>query len=167
MYKVEYKKITYPDLSPRAKREYEHLLCYELLYKMLEEHFGIKDAEILLTDNGKPYVDIEDVHFSLTHTEGLIACVVSDSLVGIDAEKALDNREENHQRLAKRFFTPKEVAFLEMSGNDKFAFYKVWCGKEACIKQQGGTMALLKKIDTTEEKLEYIFDDDYIICIKI
>ncbi|MBQ4586066.1 MAG: 4'-phosphopantetheinyl transferase superfamily protein [Clostridia bacterium] len=166
MLEVEYKKIIYQDPSPRSKRELEHNACYELLFEMLNKHFGLSSVEILKTKNGKPYVDLPNVHFSLSHTDGLVACVVSDSLVGIDAEKMV-SRDERLDDLSKRFFVQNEIELLDRSKNKVLDFYKIWCAKEATIKKLGETMALVRKIDTTLENFEYIFVDDYIICIKI
>ncbi len=166
MLEVEFKKISYSDPSPKGKRALEHRLCYDLLYKMLKEYFDLDEPEILKTDKGKPYINVPGVHFSISHTNGLVACAISDKPIGIDAEKML-NRDKRHEEIAKRFFTDKEFAAFEESQDKTLAFYKAWCGKEATIKKLGETMALLRKIDTTMEIFEYIFEDDYIICIKI
>ena len=47
---------------------------------------GKNDFVIKWTKNGKPYTD-ENIYFSLSHTDGLTVCAVSDGEIGIDAEK--------------------------------------------------------------------------------
>ena len=168
MLKVEYKEISYEGIKlARDKKALERKLAYELLYKMLWESFSIKNPEILKTHNGKPYVNIKNVHFSISHTDGLVCCAVSDFPVGIDAEKISHRKDERLLSFSKRYFLESEQALLEMSKNVRLDFYKIWCGKEAVIKKLGGTIAYLKRIDTTEENLKYIFHKDYVICIKI
>ena len=44
-------------------------------------------------------------------------------------------------------------------------FYKIWTAKEAIYKAEGGTN-YITKIDTTKHTVNYIFEKDYIICVK-
>ncbi|MBQ7761089.1 MAG: 4'-phosphopantetheinyl transferase superfamily protein [Clostridia bacterium] len=168
MLKVEYKKINYDGLKlARERKLLEHNSAYELLNKMLGEHFNIYNPEILKTHNGKPYINVPNVHFSISHTNELVVCAISNHPVGIDAERLTRRTDVRIDSFAKRYFTENERKLLESASDKRMAFYKIWCGKEATIKKLGGTISYLKKIDTTMENFQYIYMDDYIICIKI
>lgn len=168
MLKVKYEHIKYDGIKlTRDKKALEHNSAYNLLFRMLNESFGIENPKILRTHNGKPYVDIEGVHFSISHTDGLVVCAVSDLPVGVDCEKLTRKTDVRIDSFANRYFTKNEKALLSSSDNKRLAFFKIWCGKEATIKKLGGTIAYLKRIDTTEENFQYIYMDDYVICIKI
>lgn len=65
---------------------------------------GYKNIEIKRTENGKPYTE-GNVFFSLSHTEDFIACAVSDSEIGIDAERM--RSVEKRERIAKKFLKKK------------------------------------------------------------
>ncbi|MBQ8840666.1 MAG: 4'-phosphopantetheinyl transferase superfamily protein [Clostridia bacterium] len=167
MLKVKYDRVNYDGIKlARDKKALEHNSAYELLYKMLEELFGIRNPKILKTHNGKPYIEIDGIHFSISHTDGLVVCAVSDSPVGVDAERLSRRTDIRIDSFSKRYFTENEQSYLASSEDKRLAFYKIWCGKEATIKKLGGTIAYLKRIDTTEENFQYIYMDDYVICIK-
>lgn len=168
MYKLELKYIKYDEnSSPRERRELEHDTAYELLFHMLYEHFGINNPPILKNENGKPYIETEDVHFSLSHTNGLTACVVADSPVGVDCERLVTKSDKEIEKFANRFFVENEINMLKNSGFSSLDFFKIWTAKEATLKRLGTNMSDLKKIDTTKENIIFSFEKDYIISINI
>jgi len=109
----------------------------EMLNFILEKYYGILKSEqiILRNENGKPYLKSGKVFFNITHTEGLIMAVVSDSPVGIDAEFLSDN-ENNYRDVAKKYFSEKENSVIS-SYKD---FLTVWTKKESVIKAEGGSV---------------------------
>ena len=70
---------------------------------ILAEHFGIVNAKINRTTNGKPYIEnpATPLFFSVTHTKKLLFVAFSDKNIGMDAE--LLNREVNYQTILRRF----------------------------------------------------------------
>jgi serine/threonine protein phosphatase PrpC len=88
MYKIEYKFIDYGGSTDKAQmHKIEHDAAYALLYKMLERYHGITNPAFDRNENGKPFLVGYDVHFSISHTEGLVTCAISDKPIGVDAEK--------------------------------------------------------------------------------
>jgi len=91
---------------------------------------------------GRPYIATPASHtglrFSITHTRGLVACAVTGcGEVGLDAE-AYD-RATRTMDVARRFFSPKEVVYLEECSPEKHrdAFFDIWTLKEAYGKALG------------------------------
>lgn len=63
-----------------------HCLSYLLVDKFLEEVYGIESREVVF-DDGKPILIDGGKHFSISHSEDLIAIAFSDSNCGVDIEK--------------------------------------------------------------------------------
>ena len=91
--------------------------------------FGNNNFIIKRTENGKPYVEDEGVFFSLSHTQGLTICVVSDENIGADVEKIRPVRQK--ERISLKFMG-KDSSFL----TDK-EFLKMWTAFESLIKYFG------------------------------
>lgn len=100
-------------------------------------HSGIADLkqiEFSFNAYGKPQVEnIAGIHFNITHTGNLIACAVSDTPVGIDAEMI---EKTSPIDITDRCFTPDEAAYIAQSG-EAWAFYEVWTKKESRLKWEG------------------------------
>ncbi|MEZ4264926.1 MAG: 4'-phosphopantetheinyl transferase superfamily protein [Myxococcota bacterium] len=81
---------------------------------------------------------ISGVSFNLSHTEGLAAvAVASRGEVGCDVEHT--GRRGRLDAIAKRFFTPGELATMEgLEGADRRGrFFEIWTLKEAYCKARG------------------------------
>ena len=168
MYKLKLKYIEYDEnMSPQQRRQREHLVAYELLSHMLYENFSIPDPNILRNENGKPYIENDGVHFSLSHTTGLAVCAVADTPIGVDCERISAKSPEEIQKFAKRFFVENEIKLLESGDFSPLDFFRVWTAKEATVKKRGTNMSEVKKIDTTKENIITSFENDYIISINI
>jgi 4'-phosphopantetheinyl transferase len=95
---------------------------------------------------GKPTVDHAPadfgLRFNLSHTPGLVACALTRGLdVGIDVENF--DRTVTLE-IARRFFAPAEVAYLERLPVDRrqHAFFVFWTLKEAYVKARGMGLSL-------------------------
>jgi len=90
------------------------------------------------TPAGKPeVVQRPELHFNLTHCDGLVACAVTWGLqLGLDAE-SLDR--EVPRELIPRHFAPMEVAALSACPPEELAesFFSRWTLKEAWVKATG------------------------------
>ncbi len=167
MLEIEYQEIDYGNnLSSKERRDLEHNLAYSLLNNMLKRYFNIENYTIIKNKNGKPYIDKKGVYFNISHTNGLVACAVSDTEVGIDCEKIDKAYDKRVQKFANRYFVENEINLLESSNFNLCVFFRLWTSKEAIIKRLGGNMSLLKKIDTTKEKAKVITFKNYIISIS-
>ena len=127
---------------PRDRRQY---LLARVLARTLLSHYLDVPPEALrfgATPYGKPVLLREgggsDLHFNLTHSQGVIACAVSRSHeVGIDVEDA--GRKLGFLDLAERYFAPPEAAGLRALAGDeqRAAFFAIWTLKEAFVKALG------------------------------
>ena len=98
------------------------------------------------TDQGRPAIlnpVPQPLHFSLTHTPGLVASVVwSSPWCGIDAEDT--QRPVKPLELARSTFAPGEVAALAaMDGAEQRQhFFELWTLKESFAKATGQGLAI-------------------------
>lgn len=165
MLECEFVQIDYNGVScARDKRNLEHNEAYSLLDKMLRAH-GVSEYEISRNENGKPYIDGSDIHFSISHTEGLCAVALSDTPIGIDCEKINSAYESKTDNFSKRYFLPSEQNEIEKSENRLLKFFEIWTRKEAYIKKHGLNSGEVAKVDTTSLKYETVWHGDYIITI--
>lgn len=91
---------------------------------------------ILRTESGKPFFDGGDVHFSVSHSGSIWACLMGKQPVGLDIQEKKPARWKN---IAERFFTEAERDFVARKGED--AFWRIWVAKEAYVKYLGTTLA--------------------------
>ena len=96
---------------------------------------------------GKPEIagpdPVPPLRFNVSHTRGLVACVVAwERDVGVDVEHL--DRPSLGLGLAERYFAPAEVASLRRVPPEEFprAFLDFWTLKEAYIKARGMGLAL-------------------------
>lgn len=83
------------------------------------------------------------LRFNLSDSQGLaVVAVACQREVGVDIE-AIDP-DRPIQRLAERFFTPREAAHLAALPPQERpqAFFRLWAQKEACIKARGGGLSI-------------------------
>lgn len=91
---------------------------------------GFRLAELETSAQGKPRCR-RLVDFSISHSDDLVACALSDACaVGLDVEHI---RPVEPTRFA-RTFTPAERAWI---GDDRERFFELWTRKEAVIKLSG------------------------------
>jgi len=99
-------------------------------------------------DGGKPRVvgaaDADmDLSFNLTHTRGLVACVVGRGFdVGIDVERVVRNRDV--ALIANSYFAPIEREWLAAAPESErhARFIDIWTLKEAWLKATGVGLAV-------------------------
>lgn len=89
-------------------------------------------------EHGKPYfAEAPWLHFSISHSGNLWACVIADQPVGMDLQlrrkKSGEKSVQHSARIAERFFHPDEKAFIKNGGD----FYDVWAAKESYVKYTG------------------------------
>ena len=152
-------------LSKAELRRAEHRCGIELLYELLWKHFKIKEPVIKKSEGGKPYIDENGVFFNISHSNGVIACVVSDNEVGIDIE-LIDSKQKNEfLTIAERFFTPSEIDFVREAENVNEAFYRVWTRKEAFAKLNDIPLSKVFSHDTMLDNTSTEIRDGYVISI--
>ena len=113
------------------ERRTQHL-AVRLLFKLMMPEADM--SQLVMADNGKPYLVGLPFHFSFSHCKGYAACAVDDQKpVGIDIEII-------HPRIAKvahKFLNEQEKEMLEgldeQTQLNQMAF--LWAAKEAMYKQ--------------------------------
>ena len=112
------------------ERRIQHL-AVRLLFKLMMPEADL--SQLVMADNGKPYLIGLPFHFSFSHCKGYAACAVDEKPVGIDIEII-------HPRIAKvahKFLNDQEktmIAGLEQKDQlNQLAF--LWAAKEAMYKK--------------------------------
>ncbi|MFM7719933.1 MAG: 4'-phosphopantetheinyl transferase superfamily protein [Sediminibacterium sp.] len=163
------------------ERRTQHL-AVRLLFKLMMPEADL--SQLVMADNGKPYLIGLPFHFSFSHCKGYAACAVDDKPVGIDIEII-------HPRIAKvahKFLNDQERAMItaleEQEQLNQVAF--LWAAKEAMYKKheqlgidfakdfnileltkgERGVVpaAILHKGNKINVSLDYHFGTDY-ICV--
>ena len=106
----------------------------QLLAQMYRQQYGTEMPPITVTDRGKPHFVTGNVHFSISHTDKMVFCVLSDRPVGLDAEEITRDID---LKLANKILSPAEKTRLEASSDKKAALLKLWVQKEAYAKLTG------------------------------
>ena len=126
-----------------------HLVAWALVRTMLSSYADVSPEawEFRTNRYGRPEISGPasgpPLRFNLSHTRGLIACIVVPELdVGVDVEDR--RRDTSGAEIASRFFSAREVAALErLPGDEQSAtFFEYWTLKEAYIKAVGVGISL-------------------------
>jgi phosphopantetheinyl transferase len=117
-----------------------------------------KHIDFILSKNnyGKPFIesiyktkggkrkkiDI-NLHFSLSHSGGIIICAVACFNIGADCQFINIKDIEQCRKIAERFYSPSENVFLNELTEKEYisGFFKIWTKKEAYIKYTGKGLA--------------------------
>lgn len=143
----------------------------ELIMKAIEQ-FAVETGasyekmsrEIYRTEKGKPYFNEIPVEFSVSHTEDMWVCLISEDKypVGVDIQKI---KELKQKRVAGRYFTDDEKSYMQENGDS--AFFRIWTRKEAYAKFTGrGLTKELKEISTLNNREVEFVDFDLKAGIK-
>jgi phosphopantetheinyl transferase len=118
-----------PIVNEERKLQY---MAVRVLFKLMMPEIALD--QIVLADNGKPYLKGVPFHFSFAHCKGYAACAVSEEQsIGIDIEII-------HPRIAKvahKYLNEPEkemVASLEAQDQLKQLAF-IWAAKEAMYKK--------------------------------
>lgn len=105
------------------KRRRERLTTLHILHNVLNITEPLNHAP-----DGRPTLSGSNANISISHTaDGVVGVAVHPAnAVGIDIEE----RSRNFCRVASRFLSPKEQAYI--TGNEQYGI--AWCAKEAAYK---------------------------------
>lgn len=91
------------------------------------------NEEIVKNEHGKPFLKSKSAFISVSHCENYAVCIVSKEYnVGVDFEPV----RTKVVRLATKFLSPNEMAFIEPENNIKHLI-TCWAMKEAAFKWYG------------------------------
>jgi 4'-phosphopantetheinyl transferase len=146
----EYRRLMSADERLREKRfrfekdRHIYVVTRALIRTVLSKYSSIDPCHWQFEENqyGRPELlkklNAPSIRFNLSHTSGMVACVVAlDRDVGIDVEDL--TRETEILELADRFFSQEEAAALrELPREDQTErFFSYWTLKESYIKALG------------------------------
>ena len=126
-------------LSRKELRNRQSEIGRYIVDRIGKEIFSIKDTEIII-ENSKPKYKNSNVHFSITHSNKIIAVAFDYYPVGIDIEYM---KERDFKKLSEHY---------NINTYNKVEFYKKWTKLEAEIKLQSE----IKQSYTTEIESDYI-----------
>ncbi len=131
-------------------RNFSHIL----LEKVLKERCGVADPSVVREDGVRPVLlGTSGPFFSVSHTDNVWVCAVSERNVGIDIEKAT-KQVINPRALAVRFFDEYEAECVlrsETEADLARCFLYCWTRKEALLKYTGEGLKGLKNAGCTVE----------------
>jgi len=124
---------------------------------------NVNDLEIAYTQNGKPYPKTSpNIHLSISHSDTITVCAVSDSPVGIDVEKI---RKFNNS-VSEKIFGAEITHMLCKSKTPNEDFTVLWTEKEAVLKLTGeGISGIRKNINTNNYNTETLFYKNYCVTV--
>lgn len=133
----------------------ELLARYEGMHRLNVDNARLRFA---YDPSGKPYWEgFAEAHFSVSHTDGCVACANAEAPVGVDAEK----RRSVDLQIADRFFDPRETTKIRESGDCRAAFYEIWTKKEAFLKMLGtGMRKPLRSFSVADGGLDVRFETE-------
>jgi len=125
-----------------------YLLSHAMVRRTLSTYASVDPAAWVFSPRqyGRPEIDSPDsglpLRFNLTHTRGLVACVVTRSIdCGVDAEELAMRRHA--MGIAERMFASEELHVLRRLSGQAFVeqFYACWTLREAYCKARGVGLA--------------------------
>ena len=128
------------------KNKRQSAIAYLLLRYGLRKEYGINENVVLSEGScGKPYLsNYPFVHFNLSHCDKGVACMISDSAVGIDITSV---KKENMSCMYSSM-TADEIEKILHAENPAVQFTKFWSLKESYCKCIGmGIDSYIKAID--------------------
>ena len=134
--------------------------------QLLGEYSGQppESFSIARTAQGKPYAENSPLEYSLSHSGKWLLCAVGDQPLGVDIEVI----KPRDFKIAERFFTPREQAFLAPDQEDAhLRFLQIWTAKEAYFKWLGSGITNLKSVCYFDllPHLEQIVTEEYVLSI--
>ena len=111
------------------------VIAFQLLQNGLNNDFNIADPiDFYYNQYGKPFlVKTPNIHFSLSHSDKAVACIIGDQNVGIDIEDLTIPSDD----LIRYCCNPREQEEIYQSGNITEVFYQIWTKKECYLKMKG------------------------------
>lgn len=148
-------------------KQLQSLLAGVLLQAVLCDRLKVDGNSLSFqkNENGKPFLqNYSDIHFNISHTDGLVAVALSKTAVGIDAERI----KPVDLALGKRFFTNAEQKYaLECAQDRSKRFFEVWTKKEAFSKRLGVSVSKMLKDESVfaDKTVVPIFDGDFVVSV--
>lgn len=137
----------------KSGRSFNDTACGFLLADGLLTKYNVDKKNVVISRNadGRPcIINRRDIDFSISHSEGAVACAVcigENARVGCDVQYVRKYPTEKMAQLAEIFMSAADYnRYLEH--NDERFFYTIWTRREAYIKNKGGDVFMdLRAVD--------------------
>lgn len=138
----------WPILSPAEKERAErfafshlkerYILSHACLRLLIKEYLQTAHFELLTGKFGKPHLKDSDLHFNLSHSQGVACMAFSRSEIGVDIEQI------KPIEFVESIFSQEELMAFQAIAQDQrlTAFYRAWTRKEAFLKAMGTGLSL-------------------------
>ena len=83
--------------------------------------------------SGRPELRCGGLYFSISHSENIVACAVSEKNIGLDVQL----ERKYSPALVVRFFSKPEVDLYSSSTDKDDVFFRIWSMKESYVKATG------------------------------
>ena len=123
-----------------AKDRDQELVAGGLLAEMLAvRRPGVADPVIVVEPGGKPrFRDFPEIHFSVSHTEGLVMCAVASCPVGCDVERVVPLDEDLRREIGSiEEWTKREARFKCGAASGEPRLVSAPAGYCAALAQEG------------------------------
>lgn len=124
----------------------------QIIRETLLKEYNITNYEIKYTENGKPYIDGNEVYFSISHDKDLLLIVFDDIPVGVD----IQFYHEVNNNIKK---------VLMIDSDDSKEIINNFSAKEAIIKLEGKRLCNINEVNINEYDIKTIKKNDYVINI--
>jgi 4'-phosphopantetheinyl transferase len=144
--------------SFRFEQDWQRFIsCRGILRELLGNYVGLppKSLNFTYSQNGKPQIHGNRLHFNLSHTHGVcLIAVALDQPVGVDVERI--DRTLDFKRVARRCLPAEDAAAVDSSGDESLAltFFECWTRHEARLKLEGLTIGSQIAGSATVSRLE-------------
>ena len=155
-------------INPLAKKQC--IAADQLMRIALSEALNLPKEQISLcvSPDGKPYLENDPVYFSISHSENIVVCVVSDCPVGVDAELIRPIPPSAQEKIC----TKTELEYLRTAKNDEerlYRFFTLWTRKEALFKMDCSLCKIFSETDalTPSDQRNFITREENGFIISI
>lgn len=127
--------------------------CYGQ-YRLIMKNYGAdlpEKVEIVREKGKKPRLNVDEAHFSLSHSDGVVMAGFSHAPIGVDIERV-------------REIDFKTISFIEADGVEDF--FKKWTERESYVKFTGEGLSGIRREIPVEAHFEHfpVFDN-YHACV--
>ncbi len=130
------------------------------LMSILLQNRGIDEKTVCYLENehGKPFLkDYTDIHFSVSHSDHIVAVIFDEKPCGIDVEKI----KNYSQSVVNRIFCEQDKKLMEQAAESSYdeaakLFAKIWTRKEAIGKLSGKGLDFTDELQKNELNHEYL-----------
>lgn len=145
---VRQKKVQYARNERQKREQWEN---GAFLRQALTAYFGtLSEEPLALCYNcyGKPYLEDRACYFSLSHSEELLVCAVSDEEIGADVEVCHPLKQDISRKILSDAEYEAYCRLTEEERNDWLI--RVWTEKESLGKLLGTGIRTPKELDRTK-----------------